>query len=255
MIAGSGRMWILVAIAVGALALAHTAPAPFLFDAIARGRAVWHMPKTAVPTVYLTFDDGPNPTTTPNLLDVLAREHVHATFFLIDRHITEDTAPLVRRMFADGHAVALHSHTRHDMVMSADAFARTLVAHADHIERVAGRRPCRAFRPHAGWRSWPMYAGLKKIDHRLVGWSWMLWDWNWFRLRTADSVVNRVRDRVANGDIVVMHDGDESAPFADQRHTVDATARLIPELRARGFTFGVVCEMQANPESPVPNPR
>jgi hypothetical protein len=39
-----------------------------------------------------------------------------------------------------------------------------------------------------------------------------------------------------------MHDGDESAPFADQRHTVEATARLIPELRARGLVFGTVCE-------------
>jgi peptidoglycan/xylan/chitin deacetylase (PgdA/CDA1 family) len=86
-----------------------------------------------------------------------------------------------------------------------------------------------------------MYSGLKKIDHALVGWGWMLWDWNWFRRRTADSVVNRLKDRVRGGDIVVMHDGDESAPLADQRHTVDATARLIPELRKRGFEFGTIC--------------
>jgi peptidoglycan-N-acetylglucosamine deacetylase len=235
-------MLIVLAAVAGIIVLAHTAPAPFLFDAIAGDRSVWHMPKRTPPTIYLTFDDGPNPTTTPDLLDLLAREHVPATFFLIDRHITGQTAPLVSRMFADGHAVALHSHTRRDMVMTADAFASMLDAHADHIERVAGHRPCRAFRPHAGWRSWTMYAGLKKIDHRMVGWSWMLWDWNWFRARTADSVVERIRGRIGNGDIVVMHDGDESAPFADQRHTVDATARLIPELRAMGFSFGTVCQ-------------
>jgi peptidoglycan-N-acetylglucosamine deacetylase len=235
-------MWVFVVVVGGVLALAHTAPAPFLFDALARHRAAWHMAKRDRPTVYLTFDDGPNPTTTPDLLDVLARERVHATFFLIDRHITQDTAPLVRRMFADGHAVALHSATRRYMLMPPDTFARTLRAAADHIEQVSGRRPCRAFRPHAGWRSWTMYVGLKKIDHRLIGWSWMLWDWNWFRARTADSVVNRLRTRIGDGDIVVMHDGDESAPFKDQRHTVDATARLIPELRAKGFEFGTVCD-------------
>jgi len=235
-------MWILIAISAGVVALAHTAPAPFLFDAIAGKRSVWHLPKRQPATVYLTFDDGPNPTTTPDLLDLLARERVRATFFLIDRHITDDTAPLVRRMFADGHAVALHSHTRALMLMSPDRFARTLVSAADHIERVAGVRPCPAFRPHAGWRSWPMYAGLEKIDHRMVGWSWMLWDWNWFRPRTADSIVNRVGHRIGNGDIVVMHDGDESAPFKDQRQTVDAIARLIPALRAKGFTFGTICE-------------
>jgi peptidoglycan-N-acetylglucosamine deacetylase len=242
-------VWILIAIGAGVLALAHTAPAPFLFDAIAGVRSVWHLPKRTPPTIYFTFDDGPNPTTTPDLLDVLSRERVRATFFLIDRHIDERTAPLVRRMFADGHAVALHSASRRYMLMSPDTFARTLIDAADHIERVAGSRPCPAFRPHAGWRSWAMYAGLKQIDHQLIGWSWMLWDWNWFRARTADSVVHRLRDRVSNGDIIVMHDGDESAPLKDQRHTVDATARLIPDLRARGFTFGVVCENLTNPES------
>jgi peptidoglycan/xylan/chitin deacetylase (PgdA/CDA1 family) len=235
-------MWIFVAIVVGVLALAHTAPAPFLFDAIAADRSVWHMPKLVPPTVYLTFDDGPNPNTTPDLLDVLARDGAHATFFLIDRHITEDTAPLVRRMFAEGHAVALHSHTRAHMVMSSDTFARTLTTAADRIERMAGQRPCHAYRPHAGWRSWSMYAGLKKINHRMVGWSWMLWDWNWFQRRTADSVVNRLQHRIGNGDIVVLHDGDEAAPFADQRHTVDATARLLPELRAKGYAFGTICD-------------
>src|SRR5262249_42573081 len=201
-------MWFLIAIG-GVLALAHTAPAPFLLDAFAGRRAIWHMPRTDPQTVYLTFDDGPNPTTTPDLLDVLAREGVHATFFLIDRHITDETAPIVRRIFADGHAVALHSHTRKYMTMAPEELADTLTAAADHIEQVAGVRPCRAFRPHAGWRSAPMYLGLKQIDHTLVGWGWMLWDWNWFRKRTADSAVERVTARVRGGDIVVLHDGDE----------------------------------------------
>jgi peptidoglycan/xylan/chitin deacetylase (PgdA/CDA1 family) len=235
-------MWILIAIGAGIVALTHTAPAPFLFDAIARHRSIWQMPRGQPPTVYLTFDDGPNPTTTPDLLDVLAREGVRATFFLIDRHITDETAPLLRRMFDEGHAVALHSHTRAYMLMTPAKFARTLTAAADHIERVTGRRPCRAFRPHAGWRSWAMYRGLKRIDHRMVGWGWMLWDWNWFRQRTADAIVNRIGHRVAAGDIIVMHDGDESAPFRHQGQTVDATARLIPSLRAKGLAFGTICE-------------
>jgi peptidoglycan-N-acetylglucosamine deacetylase len=235
-------MWIAIAVVAGIVALAHTAPAPFLLDALAGRRSVWHMPKRDPPTIYFTYDDGPNPTTTPALLEVLAREGVQATFFLIDRHITDGTAPLVARMFADGHAVALHSHTRAYMVMSPETLARTLTANADHIEQAAGHRPCRAFRPHAGWRSASMYAGLKKIDHSLVGWSWMLWDWNWFRKRTSEAVVGRVLARAHAGDIVVMHDGDESAPVADQRYTVEATARLIPALRAKGFAFGTICD-------------
>jgi peptidoglycan-N-acetylglucosamine deacetylase len=235
-------MWIIVLIGIGIVALAHTAPAPFVLDAMAGDRAVWHMPRGAPSTVYLTYDDGPNPTTTPDLLDVLARERAHATFFLIDRHVTEETAPIIRRMFDEGHAVALHSATRGYMLMAPSELARTLSATADRIEALAGSRPCRAFRPHGGWRSGQMYVGLRQIDYRLIGWGWMLWDVDWFRSRTADRIVARIVARASAGDIVVLHDGDESAPRKDQRQTVDATARLIPALRARRFDFGTVCQ-------------
>jgi peptidoglycan/xylan/chitin deacetylase (PgdA/CDA1 family) len=228
-------------IGAGLLTLAHVAPVRFLLDMMAGDRAVWHMPRTSPPTIYLTYDDGPNPSTTPDLLDVLGREQVHATFFLIDDHITSETAPIVRRIMTEGHAVGLHSSTRAYMLMSPDELGRTLGAAADRIEQMGGRRPCRAFRPHAGWRSGEMFAGLKRIDYQLIGWGWMLWDWNWFRARTAGSAFDRIEGRASAGDIVVMHDGDESAPTRDQRHTVEATARLIPALRARGFHFGIVC--------------
>lgn len=235
-------MWIAVVIGFSLMTLVHVAPAPLMLDAMAGETAVWHMPRGEPRTVYLTFDDGPNPATTPDLLDVLARERARATFFLIDEHLTEATAPIVRRMFAEGHSVGLHSSTRRFMLLRPRELVSTLAAAADRIELLAGARPCRVFRPHAGWRGSEMYAGLREGGYRLVGWGWMLWDWNWFRRRTADAVVKRVARRVSGGDIVVMHDGDESDPLKDQRQTVDASARLIPELRRSGFTFGVVCE-------------
>ena len=234
-------MWIVLLIGFSVVMLAHTAPAPFVLDAMAGDRAVWHMSRGDPPTIYLTYDDGPNPTTTPDLLDVLSREGVPATFFLIDRHLTEATAAIVRRMFAEGHAVALHSATRRYMLLSPPDLAKTLTSAADRVEQLAGARPCRAFRPHAGWRSGEMYAGLQQIDYKLVGWGWMLCDWDFFRTRTADRIVPRLAARASAGDIIVMHDGDESAPLKDQRYTVEATARLIPMLRDKGFAFGTVC--------------
>ena len=235
-------MWIILVIGVAIVALAHTAPAPLVLDLMAGDRAMWHMPRTDPPTIYLTYDDGPNPTTTPDLLDLLVREGAHATFFIIDRHLTDETAPIIRRMFADGHAVALHSANKSDMFKSPSELGRTLTAAADRIERLSGSRPCRAFRPRGGWRSGAMYAGLQEIDYTLVGWGWMLWDVDWFRPRAADRIVTRIASRVSAGDIIVMHDGDDSAPRKDQRQTVEATARLIPELRERGFEFGTVCQ-------------
>jgi peptidoglycan/xylan/chitin deacetylase (PgdA/CDA1 family) len=147
--------------------------------------AVWHMPRGDPPTVYLTFDDGPNPSTTPALLDVLSREGVPATFFLIDEHLTGETAPIVHRIVAEGHAIGLHSATRAHMLLSPDALEQTLTAAAQRIERAGGAPPCRAFRPHAGWRGGELYTGLKRMDYRLVGWGWMLWDFNWLRRREA----------------------------------------------------------------------
>jgi peptidoglycan/xylan/chitin deacetylase (PgdA/CDA1 family) len=232
---------IAVGVALGVVFLGHTAPFPFVLDWFAH-RSVWRMPQAAGQrTLYLTFDDGPNPAATPLLLDLLRREQVHATFFLIDRYVTEETAPLVRRMFAEGHAVALHSDTRRLMVMSPNRLAETLTRAADRIERLAGARPCRAFRPHGGWRSSAMYAGLAKIDYKLVGWTFLRWDWNWFRKRTTESIVSRILARAAAGDIIVTHDGDHAKPLADQRYVVEAWAQLIPQLRARGFDFGTVC--------------
>ncbi len=237
-------MWIVVAVGLGLFVLAHTAPAPFLLETMAGDRAVWHMPREDPPTIYLTYDDGPNPATTPALLDVLAREHVRATFFLIDRHVTDETAPIVERMFADGHGVGIHTATRADMFWSPSELDDRLRGASDHLVAAGGRAPCRLFRPHAGWRSGEMYRGLAQSGYKLVGWGWMLWDWNWFRKRTADSIVNRLAGRVSAGDIVVMHDGDEKAPRKLQPQTVEATARLIPLLRERGFAFGTVCEAQ-----------
>jgi len=238
-------MWVVVLIGIGIVVLAHTAPIPFVLDAMARDRAIWHMPRTNPPTVYLTYDDGPNPSTTPALLDVLAREQVNATFFVIDRHVTEETAPIVRRMFADGHAVALHSASRREMVLPPSTLARELAAASDRIEGLTGSRPCRVFRPHGGWRSGSMYLALSKLDYRLVGWGWMLWDVDWLHPRTADRIVSRLAARAAAGDIVVMHDGDESDPRKPQPQTVEATARVIKQLRANGLAFGTVCRNES----------
>lgn len=167
---------------VVAAALAHTAPFPFLLEFLDPERSVWHAPTPGgPPTVYLTFDDGPNPVVTPALLDALAAGRAPATFFLIDQYVTAETAPIVRRMFADGHDVALHSHTRRLMLLSPAELAETLHRAADRIAQAGGGRPCGLFRPHAGWRGGQMYEGLERADYRLAGWSFRMWDWNWWR--------------------------------------------------------------------------
>ena len=234
-------LWLLVA-GFAAVFLAHTAPFPFLLESFAPSRSLWRVADASGPaTIYLTYDDGPNPAATPALLDVLREGGARATFFLIDAHVTEATAPIVRRMFDEGHGVALHSDTRTLMIRTPAALAEALTRDADRIERLAGARPCPLFRPHAGWRSGSMYEGLERIGHRLVGWSWGLWDWNWFRRRDAADLARRLAGRASPGDIVVMHDGHHVNPAVDRRYAVEATRQLIPALRAKGFAFAPLC--------------
>ena len=224
---------------VAAFVLAHTAPFPFLLDVT--DDTVWRMPASDPPTIYLTFDDGPNPTATPQLLDVLKKHDVSATFFVIDRYLTSDTLPILRRTFEEGHAVALHSHTRRLMFEGWGVVATTLQEAAARIEVWTGYQTCRAFRPHAGHRSVPMLMGAARAGYTVVGWGWMLWDFNWFRKKMADALVPRFLARASPGDIIVIHDGHHKDPRANRLYAIETVDRVIPMLKARGFEFGTIC--------------
>jgi chitooligosaccharide deacetylase len=226
-------------VAVGAFVVSHLAPFPFLLDVT--DDTVWRMPRTETPTVYLTFDDGPNPTATPELLDVLARHDVHATFFVINKYLTRETAPIVRRAFEDGHAVGVHWHSRELMFKSPIYVASAIQEAAANLELQTGHQACRIFRPHAGHRSIPMIQGAAKASFLVVGWSWMAFDFNWFRRRNADDLVPRLTRIASPGDVIVIHDGHHKDPRADRRYAIETVDRLIPELKKRGFEFGTIC--------------
>ena len=231
------------ALILGAIALAHMAPFPFLFEAFRPARSLWRVPPApgAPPTIYLTFDDGPNPNWTPPLLDALREAEIRATFFLIDDYVTAETAPIVRRIAEQGHAIGLHSGTRRPMVLPPDALAAQLRQAADRISAITGREPCRLFRPHAGWRSRSLYQGLDRAGYRLAGWSWGMWDWHWWQKPQGDRVARRLAAKASAGDIIVIHDGHHKNPSADRRHAAEVVRRLAPELKARGYAFGALC--------------
>lgn len=242
-------MVIVFAALVGAAFAAHTVPFPFLLEAFRPSRSVWHVTpaRGADPTLYLTFDDGPNATWTPPLLDALRETGARATFFLIDDHITGETAPIVRRIAEEGHAIAIHSGTRRLMILSPQALAHHVTAVADRIREITGREPCRLFRPHAGWRSATMYDGLRRAGYKLAGWSWGMWDWDWWRTPRADRVAGRLARKASPGDIIVIHDGHHRNPNADRRHAGATVRLLVPAMRARGFAFAPLCEARPLP--------
>lgn len=237
-------MLVLVAILFGAGAAAHMVPFPFLFEAFRPAQSLWRVKPVprSQPTLYFTFDDGPNVRWTPALLDALRDTGARVTFFLIDDHITDETAPIVKRMADEGHAIGLHSGTRRLMIISPDDLAGRLQRAASRIAAITGREPCKLFRPHAGWRSATMYAGVKRAGYRLTGWSWGMWDWDWWRKPRADRIASRLERKASAGDIVVIHDGHHKNPGADRRHAAETMRLLVPRLRARGFAFDGLCD-------------
>ena len=234
---------LIFAIIVGVVFAAHTVPFPFLLEAFRPSQSLWRVKPApgSPPTIYLTFDDGPNADWTPPLLDALRDTGVSATFFLIDEHITDKTAGIVERMVDEGHAIALHSGTRRLMIMQPAELAERLTSNANRIRTITGRQPCRLFRPHAGWRSSTMYAGLNRAGYRLAGWSWGMWDWDWWRTPQAARVARRLVRKASAGDIIVIHDGHHRNPQADRRHAGETVRQLVPLLRARGFAFAALC--------------
>ena len=127
------------------------------------------------------------------------------------------------------------------MLDGAGSYGRNDRGRSRAHRNITSCEPCRLFRPHGGWRSAAMYAGLQKAGYTLVGWSWGMWDWNWWRGPNVDPLVARLARNASAGSILVIHDGHHVNPRADRRHSIEIVRRLIPRLRERGFAFGTLC--------------
>jgi peptidoglycan/xylan/chitin deacetylase (PgdA/CDA1 family) len=234
-------------ILAGVVAVSHITPFPMLLDAASGDLTLWRKPVApGDKVIYLTFDDGPNPTATPQLLDLLNEKNVRATFFLIDDYVNESTARIVRRMAEEGHSIGQHTGQRWLLLKTPDGLAHKLTNAADKLERLSGHRPCKLFRPHAGWRSVSMFMGAKRAGYQIVGWSWMSWDFVWGKKRTGPRVAEHVLAHAAPGKIVVIHDGHHKNPRANREYAIEAAGLIIDQLRAEGYRFGTLCDL---PES------
>lgn len=164
------------------------------------------------PRVALTFDDGPHPTTTGPLLDLLRRRNVHVAFFVTGRSaaIYPD---LVRRAIAEGHEVGNHSasHNPFLMLQSPRAVERE-IGHCNEALAALGARPL-AFRPPVGIVSPRLWPALRRHGMFAVGFSRRARD---FGNRRISGLAARLLRGVRPGDILLLHDGPVHG-----RHTVE----------------------------------
>jgi peptidoglycan/xylan/chitin deacetylase (PgdA/CDA1 family) len=185
--------------------------------------------------VALTFDDGPTRGVTDRLLDVLEKEHVPATFFVVGRAARREPG-LLRRMAADGDEIENHSDTHaHLNALPAAALDDEIARGQAAVAAATGQTP-RWLRPPFGARSAAVLDAARRHGLRVVLWSAMLDETS--PRADPSALAATLLAQAGDGAIVVLHDGDQGRDDAGERaYEASLAPRVIAALRARGFGF------------------
>lgn len=181
--------------------------------------------------IALTFDDGPHPTFTPRLLDLLQQLHVKATFFLVGKKV--DAEPLiVARIAQEGHEVANHTYDHINLSkVSPEMVEEQIRKGNEAISRACGKQPT-LFRPPGGHHDEKIYQAAEKLNMVTVLWTDDPAD---FAKPGADVIEDRIMKDLGNGSDILLHDG------------VEQTLQMLPDLVARlrrdGYRFVTMKEM------------
>lgn len=192
---------------------------------------------TSLHEIALTFDDGPHPIYTLQVLHILQEYGVKATFFCIGRQVLP-YASIVAQVSRAGNVIADHTWDHFDLTrLSIAGMQWELNRTANAITLATGVRPV-LFRPPYGF----INATVKNVSTRL-GLTPIMWnvDPNDWRLPGTDTIVQRVLANTGNGSVILMHDGG-----GNRSQTVQALPQIIAGLQARGFRFVTVPQLLAD---------
>ncbi len=202
------------------------------------GRWLWRGPRDQR-AIALTFDDGPS-ASTPQLLELLAKYGVKATFFQCGMNVRSHPE-IACAVASAGHETGNHTDSHRVLIPRSKAFQRDQLRRAqDSIAEVTGVKP-KLFRPPHGAYWFGTESVLAELGLRGVMWTVIGQDWK----HPAERVVEIVRRRVSNGAIICLHDGRGTAPNPDIGNTIEAVRRLLPELREEGFRFDTISQFVA----------
>ena len=186
-------------------------------------KALWRMDRRER-AVYLTFDDGPIPESTPFILDVLRRFGVRATFFVVGDNVRK-YPDLFQQIIDEGHLVGNHTHNH------ISGFRHTVRDYMFNVEKANAYIRSHFFRPPHGWMRLAQYAWLSR-RYKVVMWDVVTRDYS--KWMTPDDIVNNVKCYVRNGSIITFHD---SLKAIDKLHT--ALPQSLQWLTEQGYAFKV----------------
>jgi polysaccharide deacetylase family sporulation protein PdaB len=196
----------------------------------ARRNILWRGPQRKK-QVALTFDDGPHPTYTKEILDILARYKVKATFFLVGE-MAERYPELVRAEVAGGHTIANHTYHHVNLTKIPAGYIATEIRACDNVLTSIAHEPVHLFRPPGGDYNDTVAKVCETLGHTMVLWTDSPRDY----LRPdVDIIKRRVLSKISAGGIILMHDG--------VQQTVDALPYILKALKSKGYQIVTVDEM------------
>ncbi len=184
--------------------------------------------------IALTFDDGPHPYYTEQILDILDEYGIKATFFVVGENV-QLYPELVKREIEAGHEVGNHTYSHpHMRNLSEKALSEELQKTEQVLEELCDYRP-RLFRPPEGFCCNAVQNCAKTMSYQLLLWDIDTTDW---AHNPADNIVKLVLGNAKSGDIILCHDY-----VTKPSPTPEALRRFIPKLKAKGFEFVTISEL------------
>jgi peptidoglycan/xylan/chitin deacetylase (PgdA/CDA1 family) len=205
--------------------------------------------------IALTFDDGPCPTATPVILDLLKEQTIRATFFMIGERVRRHP-DLAKRVVQEGHQIANHSDRHVAFRSLAPSVRQREIGKAEQTFRsILGLAP-RFYRPPKGLITRNGIAGISGAGYYVAKWSLMPGDYFWWH--TAGWIKSRLA-RARSGDIVVLHDGLDLEPEPDRSRTLSVLPGFIGGIKEHGLRFVSIAELLGlppyfEPAEPGPEP-
>ena len=192
--------------------------------------------------VSLTFDDGPSPTYTPQILDILKEKGVRASFFVVGQSV-EKYPEIARRIVAEGHDIGNHTYSHRDLVPSTRKIVLNQLEKADLAIRTATGVRTRIFRPPRGMISNAVRSLVVSKGYRIILWTTSSMDWSRISPRT---ILMRLKWFTRSGGIILFHDSGAliRKEGASRGNTVQVLPMLIDYLRdIKGYEIVPVSEM------------
>jgi len=180
----------------------------------------------------LTFDDGPHAQGTPAVLEILARERVSATFFLVGEQVRRNPA-LAHEIAAAGHGIGLHCDRHRNLLRLAPWQVRADIARAQDTIEQASDRAIGLYRPPYGVLNASALRIARAQDWRTLLWSHFGKDWQ--ARATPESIAARVTDGAGEGSVLLLHDADDYSAQDSWRRTAAALPRVLDALAQRGL--------------------